>query len=44
MKSSLMLKQSHAKTSFPSIYCKRTAPKQLYVAKGLKYGWIIMMM
>ena len=41
MKSSLMLKQSHTKTSFPS---KRTAPKLLYVAKGLKYGWIIMMM
>ena len=39
-----MLKQSHTKTSPPSVYCKRTAPKLLYVAKGLKYDWIIMMM
>ena len=31
-----MLKQSHTKTSFPSIYCERTALKVLYVAKGLK--------
>ena len=38
IKSSLMLKQSHTKTS-PSVHCKRTAPKLLYVAKGLKYGW-----
>ena len=39
MKSSPMLKQSHTKTSSPSVYCKRTAPKLLYVAKGLKYVW-----
>ena len=44
MKSSLMLKQSHTKTSFLSIYCKRTALKLLYVAKGFKVGWIIIMM
>ena len=40
MKSSLMLKQLH----FQAYYCKRTALKLLYVAKGLKYGWIIIMM
>ena len=34
-----MLKQSHTKTSSQSLYCKQTAPKLLYVAKGLKYGW-----
>ena len=34
-----MLKQSHTKTSPPSVYRKRTPPKLLYVAKGLKYGW-----
>ena len=39
MKSSLMLKQSHTKTSPPRVCCKQTAPKLLYVAKGLKYGW-----
>ena len=39
MKSSPMLKQSHTKTSPLSENCKRTAPKLLYVAKGLKYGW-----
>ena len=33
------LKQSHTKTSSRSVYCKRTAPKLLYVAKGLKYEW-----
>ena len=37
IKSSLILKQSHTKTSFPRVYCKRTASKLLYVAKGLKY-------
>ena len=31
-----MLKQSHTKTSPPS---GRTAPKLIYVAKGLKYEW-----
>ena len=36
-----MLKQSHTKTSSRSLYCKRTAPKLLYVAKGLKYGWTL---
>ena len=39
MKSSLMLKQSHTKTSSRSVYRKRTAPKLLYLAKGLKYGY-----
>ena len=39
MKSSLMLKQSHTKTSVSSIYCMQTALKLLYVAKGLNYGW-----
>ena len=34
-----MLKQSHTKTSSRSLHCKRTAPKLLYMAKGLKYGW-----
>jgi len=38
MKSSLMLKQSHTETSSRSVYCKQTAPKLLYVAKGLKYS------
>ena len=37
-----MLKQLHTKTS-PSVYCKQTAPKLLYVTKGLKYGIIMMM-
>ena len=31
MKSSLMLKQLHTKTSPPRVYCKQTAPKLLYV-------------
>ena len=39
MKSSLMLKQSYTNTSSRSAYCKQTAPKLLYVAKGLKYVW-----
>ena len=34
-----MRKQSRTKTSPPSVYCRRTAPKLLYVAKGLKYVW-----
>ena len=34
-----MLQQSHTKTSPPSVYFMQTAPKLLYLAKGLTYGW-----